>query len=158
MKGFFWLFVANFLLLGWLGSQHVEEPYIFLGQLCTAYYFVHFLIIIPLVGILDNTLFDIVTKICVSDRHPLSNTYSLQIFVNVIVSFVLLCIIRVLFILSGFYMDSASLFTNWLDFNSCHYYDLVKLSILILLVCTVLPLICLTIFLGFTLEFFVSLS
>ena len=71
MKFSFWVFVINFLILLWLGSQHVEEPYISLGQLCTAYYFVHFLIIIPLVGILDNTLFDIVTKPCVSERHPL---------------------------------------------------------------------------------------
>jgi hypothetical protein len=40
----------------WLGSQHVEEPYIFAGQIATTYYFSHFLFIIPLFGIIDNVL------------------------------------------------------------------------------------------------------
>jgi quinol-cytochrome oxidoreductase complex cytochrome b subunit len=44
MRFFFWLFVSNFLLLMWIGSQHPEPPYILLGQLCTAFYFSYFLI------------------------------------------------------------------------------------------------------------------
>jgi ubiquinol-cytochrome c reductase cytochrome b subunit len=48
MKVFFWLFVVNFLLLMWIGGQHVEEPFIALGQLCTVYYFSYFLVIFPL--------------------------------------------------------------------------------------------------------------
>jgi len=44
MRLFFWLFVSNFLLLMWIGSQHPEPPYILLGQLCTAFYFSYFLI------------------------------------------------------------------------------------------------------------------
>jgi len=52
----FWLFALNFLVLMWLGSCHVEPPYIVAGQIATAYYFVHFLIIIPLFGIIDNVL------------------------------------------------------------------------------------------------------
>ena len=40
----------------WLGSCHVEAPYILAGQIATAYYFTHFLIIIPVFGIIDNVL------------------------------------------------------------------------------------------------------
>jgi len=35
----FWLFFANFLLLGWIGQEVVESPYIFIGQIGTAFYF-----------------------------------------------------------------------------------------------------------------------
>lgn len=52
----FWLFALNFLVLMWLGSCHVEAPFIIAGQIATAYYFAHFLIIIPLFGIIDNVL------------------------------------------------------------------------------------------------------
>jgi ubiquinol-cytochrome c reductase cytochrome b subunit len=55
----FAIFAVNFLLLMWLGSQHVESPYVEIGQVCTAYYFAHFLIIIPAVSVFENTLMDI---------------------------------------------------------------------------------------------------
>jgi len=58
-KLFFWLFVVNFLLLLYLGAQHVEEPWISLGQICTALYFAYFLIFVPLIGLIENTLFDL---------------------------------------------------------------------------------------------------
>lgn len=59
---FFWLFVANFLLLGWIGGNHAEEPFITIGQICTTFYFSYFLIIMPLNGIIENTLMDIATS------------------------------------------------------------------------------------------------
>jgi len=52
----FWIFALNFLVLMWLGSCHVEPPFIVAGQIATAYYFAHFLIIIPVFGIIDNVL------------------------------------------------------------------------------------------------------
>ena len=52
----FWLFVLNFLVLMWLGSCHVEPPFIIAGQVATAYYFAHFLVIIPMFGIVHNVL------------------------------------------------------------------------------------------------------
>jgi len=52
----FWVFVFNFLVLLWLGSCHVEPPFILAGQIATGYYFFHFLIIIPLLGIVENSL------------------------------------------------------------------------------------------------------
>lgn len=59
---FFWLFVANFLILLFVGGQHVEEPFITISQLGTAFYFTYFLIIIPLIGYVENVLFDLGTK------------------------------------------------------------------------------------------------
>jgi ubiquinol-cytochrome c reductase cytochrome b subunit len=61
-KLFFWLFVANFLILLFCGGQHVEEPFITLGQFSTAFYFAYFLILIPLIGLIENTLIDLSTK------------------------------------------------------------------------------------------------
>lgn len=52
----FWFFVGNFLFLMFLGGQHVEEPYIFLGQIATGFYFFFFIVSLPLFGILENKL------------------------------------------------------------------------------------------------------
>nr|YP_008083000.1 cytochrome b [Botrylloides nigrum]CCO25779.1 cytochrome b [Botrylloides nigrum] len=35
----FWIFSVNFILLTWLGGSPVEEPYIFLAQVCSFIYF-----------------------------------------------------------------------------------------------------------------------
>jgi ubiquinol-cytochrome c reductase cytochrome b subunit len=56
-KLFYSFFICNFILLGSLGAQHIETPYILLGQIATVLYFAHFLIFIPLISILENTLF-----------------------------------------------------------------------------------------------------
>nr|YP_010133196.1 apocytochrome b [Pneumocystis jirovecii]QYL01494.1 apocytochrome b [Pneumocystis jirovecii] len=58
-KFFFWIFVTNFFLLMFVGSQHVEEPFVTLGQYATFFYFFYFLVVIPLVGIIENTLVDL---------------------------------------------------------------------------------------------------
>jgi ubiquinol-cytochrome c reductase cytochrome b subunit len=55
----FFVFVANFLILMQLGAKHVESPFIELGQVCTVLYFAHFLIIVPFISLLENTLTDI---------------------------------------------------------------------------------------------------
>jgi len=52
----FWVFALNFLVLMWLGSCHVEPPFIVAGQFATAYYFLHFLVLLPVLGIIDNVL------------------------------------------------------------------------------------------------------
>ncbi len=58
-KIFFYIFVSNFLVLMQLGAKHVESPFIEFGQISTILYFSHFLIIVPLVSLLENTLIDI---------------------------------------------------------------------------------------------------
>jgi hypothetical protein len=39
-----------------LGAKHVESPFIELGQISTVIYFAHFLIIVPLISLLENSL------------------------------------------------------------------------------------------------------
>jgi len=54
-----WIFFSMFILLMWIGAQHPEEPFVQIGQIATAYYFAHFLVIVPMIGIIENTLMDI---------------------------------------------------------------------------------------------------
>ena len=58
----FFIFVANFLILMQLGAKHVESPFIEFGQISTALYFSHFLIIIPFITLLENSLIDLATN------------------------------------------------------------------------------------------------
>lgn len=55
-KFFYWLFITNFFLLTWIGSKPVEEPFIFIGQLSGLFYFLYFLIFIPLIGWIENKI------------------------------------------------------------------------------------------------------
>jgi ubiquinol-cytochrome c reductase cytochrome b subunit len=59
MKVAFWFFVVNFVILLWIGSQHPVTPYIEIGQVATAFYFAWFLVIVPVIGLVENTLMDI---------------------------------------------------------------------------------------------------
>ncbi|KIP01055.1 hypothetical protein PHLGIDRAFT_81019, partial [Phlebiopsis gigantea 11061_1 CR5-6] len=61
MKLFFWFFVVDFIILMWIGSQHPTEPYVTIGQVATAFYFVWFIVIVPVVGIFENTTMDVAT-------------------------------------------------------------------------------------------------
>lgn len=58
----FFFFVINFLILMLLGAKHVESPFIELGQICTILYFFHFLMLIPLISLSENTLFNMGSK------------------------------------------------------------------------------------------------
>ena len=49
-RQFFWILVATCIGLGYLGSQPPEGGYVIASRILTAYYFAHFLIIMPLVG------------------------------------------------------------------------------------------------------------
>ena len=55
----FFVFLANFLILMQLGAKHVESPFIEFGQISTALYFAHFLVIVPFVTLLENSLIDL---------------------------------------------------------------------------------------------------
>lgn len=59
MRFSFWTFVACFFILMFIGSQHVEEPYVTIGQFATAYYFAWFLVVVPMIGVIENTLTDV---------------------------------------------------------------------------------------------------
>ena len=62
MKFAFWLFVVDFIILMWIGSQHPNSPYVEIGQIATAFYFGWFLVIVPVIGILENTFMDFATE------------------------------------------------------------------------------------------------
>jgi len=62
MKIFFWLFAVNFFLLMYCGGQHAEEPFITMSRICSTYYFMYFLVIVPVVGHIENILMYIETK------------------------------------------------------------------------------------------------
>ena len=55
-KQFYWIFIFNFIVLGWVGSKVPEGHYLIISRICTAYYFVHFLIILPVLGMFEKTL------------------------------------------------------------------------------------------------------
>jgi ubiquinol-cytochrome c reductase cytochrome b subunit len=55
-KKFFVLLVIDVLILGWCGGAPAEEPYVMISQLAAAYYFAHFLIILPIVSRMERPL------------------------------------------------------------------------------------------------------
>lgn len=55
----FWILVADFFLLTYLGSQHVEAPFILVGQIATALYFAYFVVLVPITSVIENTLTDL---------------------------------------------------------------------------------------------------
>ena len=62
MRLAFWFFVVDFIILMWIGSQHPESPFVEIGQFATAFYFAWFLVIVPLIGLIENTLFDLILE------------------------------------------------------------------------------------------------
>ena len=53
-KQFFWILVADTIVLGWVGANPPEGNFVLIGRLATAYYFLHFLVVIPLIGWLEK--------------------------------------------------------------------------------------------------------
>jgi ubiquinol-cytochrome c reductase cytochrome b subunit len=49
-KKFFILLGIDVLILGYCGGAPAEEPYVMISQLAAAYYFAHFLIILPIIA------------------------------------------------------------------------------------------------------------
>jgi Cytochrome b subunit of the bc complex len=53
-KQFFWLFLANCLVLGYVGAKPPEGAYIIIGQAATAFYFFFFLVVLPLLSVFER--------------------------------------------------------------------------------------------------------
>ena len=49
-KQLFWVLLADCIVLGWIGGQRPEGMFLIIGRVATAYYFLHFLVLLPLVG------------------------------------------------------------------------------------------------------------
>ena len=75
------VFAANFLILMSLGAKHVESPFIELGQISTALYFGFFIVLLPLVGLIENTVVFFSTE-------KRSNSFALSTFILFIICIV----------------------------------------------------------------------
>ncbi|YP_001031207.2 cytochrome b (mitochondrion) [Amphimedon queenslandica] len=52
----YWTLISDFIILTWIGGQPVEDPYILIGQLASAYYFIYFIVLNPMGGYLGDIL------------------------------------------------------------------------------------------------------
>ncbi len=50
----FWVLVADVLILGWCGGSPAEPVYVITSQIAAAYYFAHFLIIVPIISRIET--------------------------------------------------------------------------------------------------------
>ena len=55
-KWWFGLLVIDFVALMWLGAMPAEEPYATFSLIASAYWFAYFLIILPLLGVIEKPL------------------------------------------------------------------------------------------------------
>jgi len=55
---FFWVWLGNAFVLGWIGGNPVEDPYILIGQVATVVYFGYILCFIPFLGIFERILIE----------------------------------------------------------------------------------------------------
>lgn len=52
----YWFLVSDFLILGWIGQKPVETPFIEIGMGATLFYFLFFLVLVPVIGLLETEL------------------------------------------------------------------------------------------------------
>ena len=53
-RQFFWIFVVVSIGLGWLGSKPAEGGYVIAARILTAWYFIHCLLVLPLLGLIET--------------------------------------------------------------------------------------------------------
>ena len=53
-KQLFWVLVIDCLVLGWVGGNPPEGMFVIIGQIATLYYFAHFLILMPLLSVIET--------------------------------------------------------------------------------------------------------
>ena len=53
-KQLFWVFLVDAIVLGWVGANPPEGKFIIIGQIATAYYFLHFIVVMPIVGLIET--------------------------------------------------------------------------------------------------------
>jgi len=53
-KKFFWLLLIDVVILTWVGGKPAEGHFLLIGRIATIYYFTHFIICIPIIGIIET--------------------------------------------------------------------------------------------------------
>ncbi len=53
-RQFFWIFVVVAIGLGYLGSQPPQGGYVIAARILTAYYFLHFIVVLPVLGLIER--------------------------------------------------------------------------------------------------------
>ena len=54
-KQFYWILVIDVLVLGYVGAMPAEGLYLLIARVATTYYFLHFLLILPILGKIEKT-------------------------------------------------------------------------------------------------------
>ncbi len=55
-KWWFWVFAFNFVVLTWVGARPAEGIYPYIALIASAYWFAYFLVILPLLGVIEKPL------------------------------------------------------------------------------------------------------
>ena len=53
-KKIYWLLIVDLIILTWVGGNDPEAKFIILGRIATIYYFVHILLLMPIVGLIEK--------------------------------------------------------------------------------------------------------
>ena len=53
-KQLFWVLAADCIVLGWVGANPPEGHFVVIGQIATAYYFLHFLVVVPVIALIET--------------------------------------------------------------------------------------------------------
>ena len=53
-KKFYWALVIDVAVLGYCGGSPAEEPFVMISQIASIYYFLHFLVILPIVSSIEQ--------------------------------------------------------------------------------------------------------
>ena len=79
-RKFFWFgLLPCMAVLFWCGGAPAEEPYVMLSQLATAYYFLHFLVVLPIVSLMEKPQplpFSITEAVLDGDKEIVKGEYA----------------------------------------------------------------------------------
>ena len=53
-KIWFWVLVVDFIVLMWVGAMPAEAPYTYISLIASTYWFAYFLVILPLLGVIEK--------------------------------------------------------------------------------------------------------
>jgi len=55
-KWWFWLLCVDFMVLMWVGAQSTDFPFDWISLIAATYWFAYFLVILPLLGVIEKPL------------------------------------------------------------------------------------------------------